>query len=493
MPKKLRNYTVIRFKYLLIAAGISIIGSAIVLAFLIKSGDLISTNEIIKNSTKEFKLLHSNYLSHLTFEQLADTLDVAKNDYLYNSVLQKLISGKEISQNHLNVVLRLTQRAQNTFPSYFNSIDIFNSSSFIRIIIAGITFLFSATALYLFYISKSSLDTYQVIKNPEEYFHNYKIDATIAKTLEKVFKTHDIISQGVYNNYPTQFSDKILDLKTSKTVSKVPGVMIWIKECEVQQYAEVAMRLLEGASHSVYSTTIFGVDSFMDYLMDSNTKVSNWLYSCEVKKMEFLRLNEHFQIKRTQLVQENDWDEFLQMHIDNYNNHKQNLLKYYRYYASELVCDHYRIYKIRKNASNIYYGESIIFDEKIFIQYDQPFKILKIHFGKIVEEFVHAFKHSSANDHKVSGLNRILKTNSTLYDDYKKELERLKDKYSITKYDNLEESEMNRILDLFNVKTKYRKDKINNLAKAQIKKIYKKYPYFNQDESQIIISSLTNG
>lgn len=493
MPKKLRNYTIIKFKYLAIAAGISIVGSAIVLSFLIKSGDLISTNEIIKNSKKEFKLLHSNYLSHLSIEQLADTLGVEKKDNLSNEVLNKLISGEEVSQNHLNVVLSLTQRAENTFPGYFNSIDIFNSSRFIRIIIAAITFLFSATALYLFYISKNSIDTYQVIKNPEEYFHNYKIDATIAKTLEKVFKTHDIISQGVYNNYPTQFSDKILDLNTSKTVNKVPGVMIWIKECEVQQYAEVAMRLLEGASQSVYSTTIFGIDSFMDYLMDSNSKVSNWLYSCEVKKMEFLRLNERFQIKRTQLVQEDDWNDFLQMHINDYSDHKQNLLKYYRYYASELVCDDYRIYKIRKNASNIYYGESIIFDEKIFIQYDQTFKILKIYFGKIVEEFVHAFKHSSANDHKVSEIKKILKTNSSLYDDYKKELERLQVRYSITKYDELEDCEMNRILDLFNVKTKYRQDKINKLAKAEIKKTYQKYPAFNQDESQTIISSLQNG
>jgi len=475
MPKKLRDYTVIRIKYLLIAAVISIIGSAIVLMFLIKSGDLISTNEIIKNSKKEFKLLHSNYLSHLSIEQLADTLGVEKKDNLSNEVLHKLLSGKEVSQNHLNVVLSLTQRAENIFPNYFNSIDIFNSSRVVRIVIVIITFLFSATALYLFYISKSSFDTYKVIKNPEDYFHNYKIDATISKTLEKVFKTHDFISQGVYNNYPSYFSAQLIDLNTSKTVSKVPGAMIWIKECEVQQYAEVAMRLLEAANHSVYSTTIYGIDLFMTFLMDPAYKVSNWLFSCEVKKMESLRQQKPFVIKRTQLIQDNFWNYFINAHTDDFHNQKELLLKYYRYYACELVCDEYRIYKIPANHYSIYYGESIIFDEKIFIQYDPTFKILKIHFGKIVDEFTHAFKHSVANDHEFSDLNNILKINEELYNEYKNKLMRLHNNYSISKYDELEECEVNRIHNLFNVTTEYRKNKINNLARAEIKRILKNY------------------
>lgn len=224
------------------------------------------------------------------------------------------------------------------------------------------------------------------------------IDKRFAETINKFANTHEGFIHGMYNNYPHNFTS-IFDKKdeTFKELNErgIKSLYLWRNNIGIDSYLELANELLKLTKDSVYATTYYDNDQFIN-VIENNSKVKTWLDSVneknQIKRANKIKLNPNFTLFRVHMFKNNtlnkttskDFNDFL----ESISKNKQAL----NYYINKFVkpCDYFHTWYSEGEIR--FYGEYIIFDEQIMIKYDEDFGVLELYIGNIVEEHARNFR-----------------------------------------------------------------------------------------------------
>ena len=237
---------------------------------------------------------------------------------------------------------------------------------------------------------------------------SYIIDIRFVDTIERFAKTHQGFINGMYDNYPHNFTH-IFDENSENYEQLRNGtrsLYIWMKNINVTHYADFAKALLKLTKHSVYSTTYYDNKDFIKALTDKS--VISWINEVnekntdnfEVKRIHMFK-NNGYRIDGTKYTTAKDIDDFISLIKKNKDA--------FKYYVNEYILKSDE-YKVWHNFDDIlFYGEYLIFDNQIMIKYDEDFKTLELYVGKIVKE--HSENFNKSDEHFMSKEEMLNKLN----------------------------------------------------------------------------------
>lgn len=400
--------------FIIINLGASILFGGLVYLALDKEGDYIS----IKNA--RFVLI-----DELDSILVSDSLDL--NNYIEHFELRKadgdLLKSLYNQNKKINTteLLHIISILSTNHGDNLNYPLILNSNKMIPLywaFLSGVLVIIITSSIYLAYIRQ---DVLKIINDPVSHITDDILKKSVSDGFSDILTQlaggHNSIVSGLYHRYPVNYSEFFL--QSIESYRGQSGITIWINNFPLWQYSELAKKLMNNARKSLYSTTYYNYDDFIAYLNEEATGVESWLTECREKYHE-KKAKTDFLIKRTQIVKRCDIYDWFQPFID-YKSGNNGLQKYISLYASENTCDDYKIYLI-DDKHPIYFGEYMIFDEEIMIQYDPTFFVMKVFTGKIVEKHCEPFLASNSYPHIINSLQEFLSLNNDLYEDFKDQI-----------------------------------------------------------------------
>ncbi len=337
--------------------------------------------------------------SNKKFNDEKDFIENNSFSYKTKSDLNKLLnnSDKIKDEELINIYFVVKDK----FPSLISgkiSKESERWSSWIYIVIIYIlSTLFSWVFLYLLSI-KDDL--------------KHEVNIHFMKIIQDFANTHPGFIKGIYDNYPHHFTEIFDDNKAPETLNKrlhpksqnssngnsIRSLHIWMENVDVNEYSELAKELLDYTSESIFSTTYFDNSDLITAL--KKEKVMDWINAVKEQKQKHNNIN-IFRVHIFKDVEDKNDSKSRDENDPKSFNGFINLIKkdndakniYLEYVNSS---DEYRVWLIQKDMDRHFFGEYIIFDEQVMIQYDEDFKKLELYIGSIVKQYAQKFnKHKN--------------------------------------------------------------------------------------------------
>jgi len=379
----------------------------LVYLFLAAYGTNISSKDMQTNIKEQFEVAIKD-------GQIQDYNDINLPPS-YSSDYDELIKNNGKINNIIAV--KLLNAAKKKYPNYFDLEKIYVEQKVNNLYSAALSSMlaFIIAALCHFYwwrykVREIRKDLPEILYPPLLENLSDLLPVQFRIILDKFAESHEIIIKDIYHGYPYEYTDaltnpnNILHNSESKIFAEnsSSGISLWLEDCAVPRYNGLAASLLSVARKSVYSTT-YCSDKLLNGLVDPEDKegIVAWLTAVNNRKKN--SSDDTFNVYRTQIVDTGDLENFL-------NKVKQlgdpEVNRYLEIYANSDVCDKYKIYEIPKSNQH-YFGEYIIFDEKVMLQYDQTFCVLQVFLGKIVSKHVGAFKYLPDNNYRINHVEKL--------------------------------------------------------------------------------------
>lgn len=225
------------------------------------------------------------------------------------------------------------------------------------------------------------------------------VDSHFSKTIQKFADAHDGFINGMYDNYPKDFIqifNKDGDEGIEKIKNSTKSLYLWMENIDVNEYSSLAEELLQYTETSVFSTTFFDNNDLIAELNKpkNNNSVLKWLKNVNNKMAT--KENGSFEIKRVHVFKGDILDDgpksftgfVRQINLEDNKEARKNYLNTYA------LCD-YKTWHLIKGDSPHFFGEYIIFDNQIMIQYNEDFKVLELYIGSIVKMHTNQYTDSA--------------------------------------------------------------------------------------------------
>ena len=223
------------------------------------------------------------------------------------------------------------------------------------------------------------------------------VDTHFEETIRKFATAHKGFINGMYDNYPHNFTP-IFDENSGNFEHLKKGkrsLYIWMNKIGIDTYSDFANDLLNLTRKSVFSTTYYDNNQFIEAIA-SNSKVISWLDNVndrnsilkeggKVNNTDFDVFRVHmFKNKNGAKISSSDFTDFVNS-IKNNGIAKKN-------YIEKYINTSDNFYTWHAEGEIFFYGEYIIFDNQIMIKYDEDFDVLELYIGQIVKEHSNSFK-----------------------------------------------------------------------------------------------------
>lgn len=250
-----------------------------------------------------------------------------------------------------------------------------------------------------------------------ENFYNV-IPEDFEKKIIETIKSNQGFAQAMFKRYPSDYIDRIKKWGDTKKWAdlvsfETSGGFIGCIEVDIGDYAQLLTEILNNSHESIYATSFSS--HFLDTLKlynptladeedkgdEDNTKeketwehVKDWLDKVNQKAFDNKKT---YQVRRVQLISQNDnsWEEKTddKSYVDAIETYK---ILYYNPGS-----DNIKSIVIKKapgkpkthaRTGPKFFGEYVIFDERILVKYSFEFEYLEIYFGSIIESYIDGFK-----------------------------------------------------------------------------------------------------
>lgn len=232
-------------------------------------------------------------------------------------------------------------------------------------------------------------------------------------TIEKFYNAHEGFIQGIYNNYPHNFSEtldkKKCDFMPLRTGPR--GLYIIMRDMDPSDYSQLALKLLSITNQKVQSATYFENEDFLKQIKKTGDySLRNWLEEVNKKKTE----NPKFRINRVHIFNEKKeqfkFKNFKEL-LNADKKAKELYNKYFIFDNNECFYTYELSFEARKKLQREklgvetksemhFFGEYVIFDGQVLLKYDQEFFLIELYVGSVVKDICKFFDNAKELSNK---------------------------------------------------------------------------------------------